>query len=154
SELEKELLSLYKNYIITKAIQSQKATDYLILSSEQKIDIEKTQRVFMSVPLIDFSFNFSQTDDQYSFDASSKMDSVLFSARELLPQIINLSQLENQLRFLSLEIEKTHRRVNALEYIFIPSLVETIKYITMKMSELERDSITRLMRVKEIVRSH
>jgi len=156
-EIEKKLSVLYKNYIMTKAVQSKVATDYLISSSAQKVEIERTQKIFMNIPLVEFSLNFSQTpsDEQYNFfNASSKMDFVMSNAKELLPKIINLSQSEFQLRLLALEIERTRRRVNALEYIFIPSLIETTKYITMKMSELERDSITRLMRVKEIVRSH
>lgn len=154
-EIEKKLLTLYKTYIMAKAVQSQVATDYLISSSSQKVEISKSQKIFMNIPLVEFSLNFSQLDEQYNFfNASSKMDFVISNAKELLLQIINLSQSEFQLRHLALEIERTRRRVNALEYIFIPSLIETTKYITMKMSELERDSITRLMRVKEIVRSH
>ncbi len=156
-EIEKKLLVLYKNYIMAKAVQSQKITDYLISSSAQKVEIERSQKIFMNIPLVEFSLSFPQTpsDEQYNFfNASSKMDFVISNAKELLPEIINLSQMEFQLRLLALEIERTRRRVNALEYIFIPSLIETTKYITMKMSELERDSITRLMRVKEIVRSH
>ena len=154
-EIEKKLLVLYKNYIMTKAVQSKLATDYLISSSVQKVEIKRSQKIFMNIPFVEFSLNFSQPDEQYDFfNASSKMDFVISNAKELLPQIINLSQSEFQLRLLALEIEMTRRRVNALEYIFIPSLLETTKYITMKMSELERDSITRLMRIKEIVRSH
>ena len=155
SEVEKKLSELYKTYIMTKAVQSQIITDSIISSSEQKVEIERSQKIFMNIPLDKFSLNFPQTDEQYNFfNASSKMDFVISNAKELLPEIINLSQSEFQLRLISLEIERTRRRVNALEYIFIPSLIETTKYITMKMSELERDSITRLMRVKEIVRSH
>ncbi len=155
SEIEKKLLVLYKNYILTKAVQSKVVTDYLLSSSAQKVEIERSQKIFMNIPFVEFSSNFSQSDEWYNFfNASSKMDFVITDAQELLPQIINLSQSEFQLRLLALEIERTRRRVNALEYIFIPSLIETTKYITMKMSELERDSITRLMRVKEIVRSH
>ncbi|MBI5573138.1 MAG: V-type ATP synthase subunit D [Elusimicrobia bacterium] len=154
-EVEKKLSVLYKNYIMTKAVQSKVITDYLISSSAQKVEIKRHQKIFMNIPLVEFSLNFSQPDEQYNFfNASSKMDFVISGAKELLPQIINLSQSEFQLQLLALEIERTRRRVNALEYIFIPSLIETTKYITMKMSELERDSITRLMRVKEIVRSH
>lgn len=154
-EIEKKLPALYKTYIMTKAVQSKAVTDYLISSSSQKVEIERSQKIFMNIPFVEFSLNFPQPDKLYNFfSASAKMDFVISGAKELLPQIINLSQMEYQLRLMALEIERTRRRVNALEYIFIPSLLETAKYITMKMSELERDSITRLMRVKEIVRSH
>lgn len=154
-EIEKKLSALYKTYIMTKAVQSKITTDYLISLSAQKVEIGRSQKIFMNIPLVEFSLNFLQPDGRYNFfNVTATMDFVISSAKELLPQIINLSQMEFQLRLLALEIERTRRRVNALEYIFIPSLIETTKYITMKMSELERDSITRLMRVKEIVRSH
>jgi len=71
--------------------------------------------------------------------------------RALLPSLLRLAELELAIQLLAEEIKKTRRRVNALEYILIPNLVETVKYITMRLAELERSSLVRLMRVKELI---
>jgi V/A-type H+-transporting ATPase subunit D len=70
---------------------------------------------------------------------------------EAVPLMMELVNVEKTIIILSEEIEKTRRRVNALEFVFIPNLTETIKYIDMKLAELERSNINRLMRIKEIV---
>jgi len=69
-------------------------------------------------------------------------------------KLIKLAQLEKTIRMVGEEIERTRRRVNALEHILIPNLLETIKYIEMKLSERERESLVRLMKIKEIIRAH
>ena len=71
---------------------------------------------------------------------------------EALPKLLELAEIEKACSRLADEIEKTRRRVNALEYVMIPELKETIRYITMKLEEAERGNITRLMKVKNIVR--
>ncbi|PKM70702.1 MAG: V-type ATP synthase subunit D, partial [Firmicutes bacterium HGW-Firmicutes-18] len=77
-EVEKKLSGLYKNYIIAKAVQSQKVTDYLISSSAQKVEIKRTEKIFMNIPLVEFFVNFSQPDEQYNFfHSSEKMDFVI-----------------------------------------------------------------------------
>ena len=68
--------------------------------------------------------------------------------------MVELASKEKALELIGGEIERTRRRVNALEYVLIPNLQETIRYIFMKLSEMERGNITRLMRVKEIIRQH
>jgi V/A-type H+-transporting ATPase subunit D len=68
-----------------------------------------------------------------------------------MPSLVELAEVEKAVELLADEIEKTRRRVNALEYVLIPSLEQSIKYITMKLDEAERGNLTRLMKVKEIV---
>ena len=74
--------------------------------------------------------------------------------KKVLPMLLNLSAKKRSLELLAGEIESTRRRVNALEYVMIPTIEETIHDIIMRMNELERSNLTRLMRVKEIVREH
>ena len=90
-----------------------------------------------------FTYGFAQTP--------SDLDSSLKILSETLPLMIELVNVEKTIVILSEEIEKTRRRVNALEFVFIPNIAETIKYIETKLAELERSNINRLMRVKEIV---
>jgi V/A-type H+-transporting ATPase subunit D len=88
------------------------------------------------------------------FKTSAQLDIVMANAREYIESLLKLAQFLKILDILSYEIERTRRRVNALEYMLIPSIEETIHYITQKLNELERGNLVRLMRVKEIVRSH
>ena len=82
------------------------------------------------------------------------LDVALEHFSQIIPELIRLAADEKGLRLMALEIERTRRRVNALEHVLIPSFVETIRYITMKLDEQERANLSRLMRIKEIVRSH
>ncbi len=91
----------------------------------------------------------------YSFiDTPSELDIALLKFSKIIPKLIRLAELHKICMILSGEIERTRRRTNALEYILIPSIKETIDYIVDKLSELERENITRLMRIKEVIRAH
>lgn len=116
------------------------------------IDIGVRNIVNISVPSIKH-IETSGSLLNYDFTTTSgELDCVLFDLDELIPSLLNLAINEKTLELLAEELERTRRRVNALEYVLIPSIAETIKYITMKLSENERSSITRLMRLKEIIR--
>jgi len=88
------------------------------------------------------------------FKTSAQLDVVVAGASGYLQSLLKLAELLKVLDILSYEIERTRRRVNALEHRLIPSIVETIHYITQKLNEFERGNLVRLMRVKEMVRSH
>jgi len=82
---------------------------------------------------------------------SAELDGAVASFSELLPLLIELAEVEKICNRLSDEIEKTRRRVNALEYVMIPQFDETIRSIKMKLDENERGNITRLMKTKEMI---
>lgn len=88
------------------------------------------------------------------FKTSAQLDLVVAGAKDYIQSLLKLAQLLKTLDILSYEIERTRRRVNALEYILIPSIEDTIRYITQKLNEFERGNLVRLMRIKEIVRAH
>lgn len=109
----------------------------------------------MNVKVPEFEIQELKIDKHYDFfKTSAQLDFVVANAPEFIRSFLKLAQLLKTLDILSYEIERTRRRVNALEYILIPSIEETIRYITQKLSELERGNLVRLMRVKEIVRTH
>jgi V/A-type H+-transporting ATPase subunit D len=87
-------------------------------------------------------------------DSTGDLDRSLRIIADIFPWMIHMAQIEKHVAMLAAELERTRRRVNALEHILIPSLEETIKYIGNKLNELERGNLTRLMKVKDIVRSH
>lgn len=116
------------------------------------IDIGIRNIVNINVPTIK-NIEFSGSLLNYDFTTTSgELDSSLFTLDGLLPALLNLAINEKTLELLAEELERTRRRVNALEYVLIPSIIETIRYITMKLSEAERSGLVRLMRLKEIIR--
>jgi V/A-type H+-transporting ATPase subunit D len=120
---------------------------------DQQIAID-TQRI-MNVKVPVFSIGGLAIDKDYDFfKTSAQLDFVVAGASDYIRSLLKLAELLKTLDILSYEIERTRRRVNALEYMLIPSIEETIRFITQKLNELERGNLVRLMRVKEIVRSH
>lgn len=90
----------------------------------------------------------------YGFaETSGELDDSINTLSELLPRLLELAEVEKSVNLLADEIERTRRRVNALEHVMIPELERTVRYITMKLDESERANLTRLMKVKDIVRA-
>ncbi len=95
--------------------------------------------------------------DPVSWSAASapaELDEALLGFKDFIPRLARLASDEKTLMLLAEEVERTRRRVNALEYVLMPNLSETIRYISMRLSENERSDQVRLMKVKDIVRSH
>jgi V/A-type H+-transporting ATPase subunit D len=153
-EVEERLGEAYQFLLFARGemgiCQVQEAVSLPSQRLELKVGITRILNV--EVPQIDWQVE--GTPFSYSFaNTVSDLDIGLQKLGELLPELIKLAQGEESIRRLAVEIERTRRRVNALEYIFIPNLKETIKYVTMKLSEIERSNVIRLMRIKELVRS-
>jgi V/A-type H+-transporting ATPase subunit D len=106
------------------------------------------------VPVFKTETRTADTNDIFSYGfafTSSDLDDAILSLSGILPDMLRLAELEKSCQLMSAEIEKTRRRVNALEHFMIPRYEETIRYITMKLAENERGSITRLMKVKDMI---
>lgn len=99
-------------------------------------------------------FTYKEEGDFLCYDlatTSTSLDRSLIGFSTALPKMVKLAEIEHSAKLLAAEIEKTRRRVNALEHVFIPDMVETIKYITAKLNEQERATIITLMKVKELI---
>ena len=132
-KIEQELKRAFGYFYFASSKQSPKAIDEALLATTKVIDVVYTTERVLNLKIPKFEQTVSGGLIGYSFmTTSGDLDLALLAA----------------------EIEKTRRRVNALEYILIPSIDETIKFIKLKMSEMERGDLTRLMRVKEIVRGN
>ena len=119
------------------------------------IDLEFKEQKIMNVKAPGVNINKIAVNLNYSLqETSAELDVAILRLKDLFPDLIRFGQLFRICSMLSYEIEHTRRRVNALEYILIPSIIETIGFIDDKLSEFERGNLVRLMRVKEIVRSH
>jgi len=151
--IEEELRRAFGYFYFASSKQSQKATDEALLATTKKIEIDYTTERVLNLKIPKFSKTISGGLIGYGFlTTSGDLDLALLKIDKLISMLLELAELEKALELLSSEIEKTRRRVNALEYILIPSIDETIKFINLKLAEIERGDLTRLMRVKEIVR--
>ncbi len=152
-KIEDELKRAFGYFYFASSKQAPKATDEALLATTKAIDIDYTTKRILNLKIPKFSETLSGGLIGYGFmTTSGDLDLALLKIDQLIAHLLELAELEKSLELLATEIEKTRRRVNALEYILIPSIDETIRFINLKLSEMERGDLTRLMRVKEIVR--
>lgn len=156
-KVEDELSSAFRNFVMARAVMSREIVEESLMYPVEKVDIDVETANIMSVrvPKIKIHKNEKKASDNkypYGFaNTSGELDNAISILAEILPDLLKLAEVEKTCQLLADEIEKTRRRVNALEHIMIPELEETIKYISMKLDEAERANITRLMKVKEMV---
>jgi len=152
-QIEDELKRAFGDFYFASSKQDPRATDEALLATTKTIDIEYTTERILNLKIPKFKKKIAGGLIGYGFmTTSGDLDLALLKIDRLIARLLELAELEKALELLADEIEKTRRRVNALEYILIPSIDETIKFINLKLSEMERGDLTRLMRVKEIVR--
>lgn len=154
-EIEKEFQSILQSFVLAQSeLGKEQMEESLALPTKQVSILVETKNL-MSVKVPEFKKEVSGDIICYGFlNTSGEMDFALLKFEKFLDTLIHLAQMEKKVQLLADEIDKTRRRVNALEYKLIPSLEETIRYITMKLAEIERSNLTRLMKVKDIVRKH
>ena len=126
------------------------------MSPKQEVSVEVTSKNVMSVniPQFEAKSRTSDSNDIYSYGfafTSSDLDDAVKSLSDLQKDMIHLAEVEKSCQLMAAEIEKTRRRVNALEHVMIPEYRKNIKYITMKLDEAERSSQIRLMKVKDMM---
>ena len=121
---------------------------------EMSIDIKSKNVMSVIIPEYKTSFRSADSADIYSYGfayTSIDLDDAVKSLSDILPDLIKLAETEKSCQLMAVEIEKTRRRVNALEHVMIPRYEETIKYIAMKLDENERGATTRTMKVKDMM---
>lgn len=153
-EVEKELSTSLKSFMLTRSVLSDVVVEEAISMPGTKVDLEMSSKNVMSVDVPVFTIKESEEKELYPYSfasISSDLDDSISSLTELLPKLLKLAEIEKTCNMLADEIEKNRRRVNALEYVMIPQLEETIKYIKMKLDENERGATTRLMKVKDMM---
>lgn len=156
-EVEEKLQSSLKDFVMARAIMSSEFLEEAIVYPKEHISVEVVEKNIMSVSVPVMNFKRRLDGDEgsiypYGFaNTSSELDDTLSKLYGILPKLLKLAEVEKACQLMADEIEKTRRRVNALEYRTIPDLEETIKYIRMRLDENERASITRLMKVKSMI---
>lgn len=155
-KVEARLAESNKNFVLARAGMSQEALNVAMMTPKQEVYLDVGSRNVMSVDIPVFSYKTRTSDpnDIYSYGfafTSSDLDDAVKSLADLLPDMLRLAEVEKSCQMMAIEIEKTRRRVNALEHVMIPETQATIKYITMKLDENERSSQVRLMKVKDMM---
>lgn len=154
-DFQKKNESLMRDLLYCRILSSRENFQESISKIRQKVAISVSMTRIMNVRVLEFHLDEFTIDKEYDFfKTSAQLDFVVAGAKDYIQSLLRLAQLLKTLDILSFEIERTRRRVNALKYILIPSIQETVRFITQKLNELERGNLVRLMRVKEIVRSH
>ncbi len=153
---EEKLKEAFEYLIIAQAGLGVEEVRELSLMTAREIPMDFSMRSIMgvNVPIIELPEDLSRevTERGYGLmDSSSAVDSCAKRFEEALAKLIKLAELEEAVRNLAGEVEKTKRRVNALEYVMIPRLKTTRKYIQMRLEEMERENFTRLKKIKAIL---
>ena len=143
-------------FTVAASLMGPEMLEQALLYPKQSVEMEKSFRNIMSVNVPVYTFHTKNEDPTeiypYGFaQTSGELDIALEALNRVFQDMLELAEVEKSMQLLAEDIEKTRRRVNALEYVMIPDMEEKIRYITMKLDENERGNITRLMKVKEMV---
>ena len=156
SEVEAAIAEADKHMAVAGCVMQRAVIDTALMIPRQEVELAVGEKNVMSVniPVFDPKYRTDDTSDIYSYGTaftSCDLDGAVSALSEVFPKMIRLAEVEKACQLMADEIEKTRRRVNALEHIMIPDYEETIKFITMKLSENERSTTTSLMKVKDMV---
>ena len=155
-KVEAGLAAANRNFVMARASMPDESVDVALMAPKQEVYLETETRNVMSVdiPVYQYKTRTSDPADIYSYGfafTSADLDDAVKSLADLLPDLLRLAQVEKSCELMADEIEKTRRRVNALEHVMIPDTREKIRYITMKLDENERSTQIRLMKVKNMM---
>lgn len=154
--VEEGLTDAFASLQVASSIMSPEMLEQALLYPRQSVELDMKIRNVMSVKVPQYSFRTQNSDPAeiypYGFaQTSGELDDALDRMAKVFEDMLKLAEVEKSMQLMAQEIEKTRRRVNALEYVMIPELTENIKYITMKLAENENSTKVRLMKVKEMV---
>lgn len=147
--VDDELPYVMKLFVLAEITSSRSITENALESVMQDLDVIVQPVRLMGVRIQKLEVIYGEVTGRYSLvHTSAELDIAIAKLREFLPKLLSMAQTEDTVRRLSSEVEKTRRRVNALEYTFIPRIQETIRFITSKLEETERSRTSALMKIK------
>ena len=156
AHVEEKLMEAHSAFTVASAVMSPEMLEQALSYPKQAVSLDMTFHNIMSVNVPEYTFH-TKTDDPaeifpYGFaQTSGELDDALEALSGVFQDMLELAQVEKTMQLLAQEIEKTRRRVNALEYVMIPEYDQNIKYISMKLDENERSNTSRLMKVKDMM---
>lgn len=154
--VEEGLKQAHGSFTVASALMSAEVLEQALLYPKQSVELTMTTKNIMSVNVPEYHFNTAggAAGDIYPYGfatTSCELDGAVDALSSVFQDMLKLAQIEKTTQLLAEEIEKTRRRVNALEYVMIPQMEESIKYISMKLEENDRNATIRLMKVKDMM---
>ncbi|MBO0481581.1 V-type ATP synthase subunit D [Candidatus Enterococcus courvalinii] len=158
-EMEAELQAAMANVVLANASINEAFIEELFVLPTETMELAVTEKNIMSVkvPVMNFQYDdqLGEAPLEYGYlNSNAELDQAIEQFTKVLPKLLALTEIEKTCQLMASEIEKTRRRVNALEYMTIPQLEETIYYIQMKLEENERAEVTRLIKIKDMGNAH
>ena len=152
--VEEGLMRAHGSFTVAAAIMSPEMLEQSLLYPTQSVELDMSFQNIMSVDVPRYSFTTAGQQGAYPYgfaQTSGELDDAVNNLSGVFEDMLRLAEMEKTVQLLAEEIEKTRRRVNALEYVKIPQMQASIKYITMKLDENERANTIRLMKVKDMI---
>ena len=154
--VEEGLMRAHGSFTVASALMSGPAMEQALMYPKQSVELDMTFQNVMSVnvPVYHYKTRTDDTGDIFPYgfaNTSGELDGAVEALGDVFQSMLKLAQIEKTAQLLAEEIEKTRRRVNALEYVMIPQTQEAIRYISMKLDENDRATTTRLMKVKDML---
>ncbi|MGX7076108.1 V-type ATP synthase subunit D [Globicatella sanguinis] len=154
-KVEGQLTSAMQDFVLAKSMKSDQMVQEIFSLPAKEVSLQVRYDSVMSVKVPKFNYEIKDqsldSEFPYSYVATtSDMDQAIESVNESLTDMLRLAEIEKGCQLMADEIEKTRRRVNALEFRTIPQLEETIYFIEMKLEEAERAQVTRMMKIKDM----
>ena len=147
--VDDELPYVMKLFVLAEITSSRKITENALESVRQELDIIVEPVRMMGVRIQKLDIRYGEVTGRYSLvHTPPELDIAITKLRDFLPKLLAMSETEDKVRRMASEVEKTRRRVNALEHSFIPRIEETVRFITSKLEETERSTTSALMKIK------
>ena len=155
-ETEAALSDALKGFMLARAVSDDQVIEEAVAMPASFVEAEVSTKSVMSVEVPSIKIKERKAQDMFPYSFSSvtaELDDCIVTLNGVVAKMVELAEVEKTCNMLADEIEKNRRRVNALEYVMIPELEETIKYISMKLEEQERSNVVRLMKVKDMIQN-
>ena len=155
-QTERLLGEANRQMVLARAVMPSEVLETALMAGRESLvlDIDTRNIMSVNVPIFSSQFDMGGRVESLPYGMASttgELDQAVTALNEAFPVMLELAETEKIAQLLADEIEKTRRRVNSLEYVLIPELMETIRSISMKMDENERGNLTRLMKVKDMI---
>lgn len=140
-----------KMFVLARITSSSGIISTALEQSKGELELKVYERSILNIKVPVFDVSITENISYSLIDIPVDLDDAIVQLKEFFPYAVRVAEMEQSIRLLAREIEKTRRRVNALEYVLIPQLQESIKFIKTKLDEMERSNISRLMKIKEML---